>query len=157
MIATCIRVALVSGVMALSVPAFAFGDAEEKLVTNAYVNMTMAEVYDRECNNGKVTGNVKDKGHTANFAASKQKITDELSKRLSQSTQGDVTPILSRIAESTTEYATKSFRGINGCRNGDARHAEKMLDIMRKTEPDFLMRKLGEAVVEKAADEADGQ
>lgn len=124
-------------------PAHAFGGPEEQMFLKAYVNTIRAETYDRECNRGKITGRVKDSGHSANFAKNKEMLTAELMTRLSATTQGDVSLVLKGLADEAEKKSVTGFKKINGCFGEEAKHAEKVLDLVSKTEPQFLMKEFG--------------
>lgn len=137
-------------VAAGSVPAHAFGGPEEQMFLKAYVNTVRAEVYDRECQRGKITGRVKTGGHSANFAKNKEMLTAELMTRLSASTQGDVSLVLKGLADEADKKSVTTFKKINGCFGEEAKHAEKVLDLVSKTEPQFLMKEFGSYVGREA-------
>jgi len=131
-------------------PAHAFGGPEEQMFLKAYVNTVRAEVYDRECNRGKITGRVKDAGHSANFAKNKEMLTTELMTRLATTTQGDVSLVLKSLADDMDKKTTTGFKKINGCFSDEAKHAEKVLNLVSKTEPQFLMKEFGSYVGREA-------
>ena len=133
-----------------STPAHAFGGPEEQMFLKAYVNTVRAEVYDRECQRGKITGRVKGSGHSANFAKNKEMLTAELMTRLATTTQGDVSLVLKSLADDMDKKTTAGFKKINGCFSDEAQHAEKVLDLVSKTEPQFLMKEFGAYVGREA-------
>lgn len=133
-----------------STPAHAFGGPEEQMFLKAYVNTVRAEVYDRECQRGKITGRVKSGGHSANFAKNKEMLSAELMTRLSATTQGDVSLVLSKLAEDMDKKSTTGFKKINGCFSEEAKHAEKVLELVSTTEPRFLMKEFGAYVGREA-------
>ena len=150
MFSRIISVAAVCVVMAAAGPAHAFGGAEEKMMLSAFVNVTKAETYDKSCNRGKITGKVTDRGHSANFAKNKEFLRTDLMARLGQSTKGDPGQVLDTLSQEATDRWTKSFKKINGCFQDDAKHAERVLNLISETEPQFLMRELGKFVSNEA-------
>lgn len=115
-------------------------DAQHDMMMRAFVALKKAEAYDRVCNGGKVTGRVKDRGHTANFDMNRKLLADELAKGYRATTRGtpqQVDGILRRVATQTEAQMAAQLQK-TGCYTPDAKTAEKVLNLFSRTEPHFL-------------------
>ncbi|MBU0858544.1 MAG: hypothetical protein KJ667_01275 [Alphaproteobacteria bacterium] len=110
--------------------------------------MKRAEAYDQNCNRGKITGQVKAKGHSANFDKNRQLLSDELNKGFRETTKGsdaEVNGILQQIANDASAQMKKDIDR-NGCYTEEADHAEGVLKLFSSIEPQFLFRSLQEHI-----------
>ena len=146
------RAILIALLMLAPGAAHAAVDAQHDMMMRAFVALKKAEAYDKVCNGGKVTGRVKERGHTANFDLNRKLLADELTKGYRATTRGtpqQVDGILHRVAAQTEAQMTAQLRN-TGCHTPDAKTAEKVLNLFSRTEPHFLFDSLKKYIAQNA-------
>jgi hypothetical protein len=117
---------------------------EQKMLMTAYANLKMAEVFDKRCNQGKVTGKVKDRGHPANFARNRTLLETEISNAFGKDgmlSPPQVEAYLGQVGNAAQADMTKEIDD-KGCKTDKSEHAERVLDIFTRTQADYLIKTL---------------